>query len=120
MKLKANLVGGEGTTGEARPFDRALALFVPLFARAVLVVEGEDILGAARHVCDDESDARVKFARMPFDLGEHATRLRPVSGLLGSWHGTAAHGLMGDRSGASADSRCAPARRGSPEDGSHI
>jgi hypothetical protein len=32
-------------------------LFDPLFARAALVVEGDDILGASRHVGDDEADA---------------------------------------------------------------
>jgi hypothetical protein len=28
-----------------------------LFARAALVVEGDDVLGASRHVGDDEADA---------------------------------------------------------------
>ena len=83
MKLEANGIGGEGTAGKPSPLDRALALIDPLFARAALVVEGDDILGAARHVGDDESDARIKFAGMPFDLGDHATRLRPASGLIG-------------------------------------
>lgn len=80
MKPEANRVGGEGPTGKPRPFDRALALFDPLLARAALVVEGDDILGAPRHVGDDEADARIKLARMPLDLGDDPTRLRPACG----------------------------------------
>ena len=34
----------------------------PLFVRATLVVEGDDILGRSRHVGDDEADTRIKFA----------------------------------------------------------
>ena len=63
--------------------DRALAFLDPLFARAALVVEGDDVLARSRHVGDDEADARVEFARMPFHLGDDATRLRPGSGLMG-------------------------------------
>ena len=37
MKLKTNRVGGERATGQPRPFDRSLALFDPLLARAALV-----------------------------------------------------------------------------------
>jgi hypothetical protein len=68
---------------EPRPFDRAFALFDPLLARATLVIEGYDILGGPRHVRHDESDARIEFARMPFDLGDDPARLRPASGLIG-------------------------------------
>ena len=76
VKLKANGVGGERTAGKPRPSNRALALFDPLFAGAAFVVERDDILGRPRHVGDDEADARIKFARMPLDLGDHAARLR--------------------------------------------
>jgi hypothetical protein len=79
-KLKANRVGGVRAAGNLRPFDRALALFDPLLARAALVVEGEDVIGAARHIGDDESDARIKLARMPLDLGDDPARLRPACG----------------------------------------
>ena len=41
----------------------ALALFDPLFARATLVVEGDDIFGGPSHVGHDEADTRIKFAR---------------------------------------------------------
>jgi hypothetical protein len=51
-----------------RPLDRALAFLDPLLACSALVVEGDDILGGAYHVRHDEADARIKFARMPFDL----------------------------------------------------
>jgi hypothetical protein len=39
-----------------------------MLACAALVVEGDDILRGARHVGHDEADARVEFARTPFDL----------------------------------------------------
>jgi hypothetical protein len=44
VKLKADGVGGESAARQPRPFDRALALFDPLFRRAALVVEGDDAL----------------------------------------------------------------------------
>jgi hypothetical protein len=84
MKLKADGVGGERAARKPRPLDRSLALLDPLLASPALVVERHDIRGRPRHVGDDETDARVKFARMPFDLGDDAARLRPGSGLMGS------------------------------------
>jgi hypothetical protein len=78
MKLKADGIGGERAAGKPRPFDRALALLDPLLARAALVVEANDVLGRPRHVGHDKPDARVEFARMPFDLGDDATRLVQV------------------------------------------
>src|SRR5271166_4387148 len=83
MKLEPHSVGGERAAREPRPSDRSLALLDPLLARPTLVVEGDDIRGRPRHVGDDEADARVKFARMPFDLGDDATLLRPASRLIG-------------------------------------
>jgi len=76
VKLKADGVGGERAAREPSPSDRSLGLLDPLLAGPALVVEGDD-------VGDDEADARVKFARMPLDLGDDPTRLRPGSGLMG-------------------------------------
>jgi hypothetical protein len=56
-----------------------------MLACAALVVEGDDILRGARHVNHDEADARVEFARTPFDLcddqpySEVAKRLKKPS-----------------------------------------
>ena len=61
-----------------RPFDRARALFDPLFPDAELVIEADDILGWPRHVGDDEADARVKCARAPVDLGDVRTDRRSL------------------------------------------
>jgi len=61
----------------------AFAFFDPLLARPALVVEGDDVFSAARHVGHDEADARIEFAGMPFDLGDDTARLRPASGLIG-------------------------------------
>ena len=44
-------------------------LFDPLLARPAFVVEGDDPLGGAAHVGDDEAGARNKLARMPLDFG---------------------------------------------------
>jgi hypothetical protein len=54
-----------------------------LLAGAALVVKGDDVLGGPRHVRDDEADARIKFAWMPFDLGNDAARPCPASRLIG-------------------------------------
>src|ERR1700730_11901850 len=54
----------------------------PLLARPALVVEGDDIFGRPRHVGDDEADAWIEIARMPFDLGDDPAWLRPASGLI--------------------------------------
>ena len=43
-------------------------LFDSFLAGPVLVRKGDDILGGASHVGDNEANARVKFAWMPFDL----------------------------------------------------
>ena len=32
----------------------------------------------AAHVCHDETDAGIKLAGMPLDLGDHSARLRPA------------------------------------------
>jgi hypothetical protein len=48
-----------------------------------LVVESYDALGRAAHVGDYKADARIEFARMPFDLGDDPARLRPAPGLIG-------------------------------------
>jgi hypothetical protein len=85
MKLKADGVGGERAARKPRPSDRSLALLDPLLASPALIVEGDDIRGRPRHVGDDEAYARVEFARMPFDLGDNATRPRPGSGLMGEF-----------------------------------
>ena len=71
VELKAHRVGGEGAARQAGPLDRVLAFLDIdiLLARAALVVEGDDALGRARQVGDDETDARLQLARMPLDLG---------------------------------------------------
>src|SRR5690349_6134627 len=65
-----------------RPLDRVLAFLNVLLARAALVVEGDDALGRARQIANDEADAWVQLARMPLDLGHDMARfvpaLRPV------------------------------------------
>ena len=78
MELKAHRVGGEGAARQAGPFDRVLAFLDVLLAGAALVLEDDDALGRARQVGDDETDARVQLARMPFDLGHDVARLIPA------------------------------------------
>src|ERR1700730_17384365 len=50
---------------------------------ATLVVEGDDIFGGPSHVGHDEADTRIKFARMPFDLGDDPAGFCPTSRLIG-------------------------------------
>ena len=38
---------------------------------------------SSRHVGGDEADAWIEFTWMPFYLGDHPTRLRPASSLIG-------------------------------------
>src|SRR5262245_34695559 len=78
MKLEPHGVGRERPARQPCPLDRALAFLDPLFARPALVVEGDDPLGWARQVGDDETDARIKLAGMPFDFGDHPARLGPA------------------------------------------
>src|SRR5262249_36781600 len=58
MKLEPHGVGRERPARQPCPLDRALAFLDPLFARPALIVEGDDPLGWARQVGDDETDAR--------------------------------------------------------------
>ena len=48
-----------------------------------MIVEGDNPLGRARQVGDDESDAGIEFTRVPLDLGNDAARglpaLRPIA-----------------------------------------
>src|SRR5271170_1155793 len=82
MELEAYRVGRESSARQPRPLDRVLAFLDVLLARAALVVEGDDALGRARQIGDDEPDARVQLARMPFDLGHDVAgpvpALRPI------------------------------------------
>ena len=82
MKLEPHGVGRERPARQPCPLDRALAFLDPLFARPTLIVESDDPLGWARQVGDDETDARIKLAGMPFDFGDHPARLGPGCGLI--------------------------------------
>src|SRR5262249_15549963 len=66
-----------------RPLDRVLPFLDPLLRRPAPVVEGDDPLGGAAEVRDDEAHAGVQLARMPLDLRDDPTRstpaLRPVA-----------------------------------------
>jgi hypothetical protein len=79
MKLKPHRVGRERSGRQSRPIDRAFALLDPLLARPALVVESNDALGRAAHVRHNKADARIQFARMPFDLGDYPARPGPAS-----------------------------------------
>jgi hypothetical protein len=61
-KLKPNGIGSERLARQPRPLDRAPAFLDPLLGRAALIVEGDNPLGRAGQVGDDEADARNKLA----------------------------------------------------------
>ena len=83
MKLKTHGVGVEGPARKPCPFDRPLAFLDELLACAALVVEGDDVLGAPRHIRHDKADTRIEFARVPLHLGDDTARSRPASGPIG-------------------------------------
>jgi hypothetical protein len=82
MELEAGGIGGEGPASQPRPLDRVLALLDVLLAGAALVVEGDNPLGRARQIGDDEANARVQLARMPFDLCHDVAGLVPALRLI--------------------------------------
>src|SRR5262245_50727224 len=57
MKLEPHGVGRERSARQPCPLDRAPSL-IHLFACPALLVEGDDPVGQARQVGDDETDAR--------------------------------------------------------------
>lgn len=69
MKLEPHRVAPHGATRQPGPFDRVLALLDVLLRRAALVLKHHVPVSTAREVGDDGADARIKLARMPFDLG---------------------------------------------------
>jgi hypothetical protein len=68
VKLKPHGIGSERLARQPRPLDRALAFLDPLLAGAALIEEDDNPLGRAGQVGDDEADARIKLARMPFPI----------------------------------------------------
>jgi len=72
MKLEPDLVVAELAARQPGPLDGVLAFLDPLLRRTPLIVEGRYPLGGAAQVGDDEADAGIQFARMPFDLGNDA------------------------------------------------
>ena len=91
MKLEPNLVVAELPARQPRPFDRVLAFLDKLFRFASLIVEGDDPLCRVAQVGDDEADTRNQFAGMPFDLGDDAAFLSPLSGLIAEAGARAPH-----------------------------
>jgi len=53
-----------------------------LLRRAALVVEGDNALGRACQVGDDEADPRIKLAWMPLDFRHHSAGLLPALRLV--------------------------------------
>jgi hypothetical protein len=74
----------------------ALALFDPLLAGAVPVVEGDNVFRRSRQVGDDAADAGIEFTGMPLDLGNHTGRCLPACRLI-TEVGVVAANLMGGR-----------------------
>ncbi len=65
-----------------RPFDRVLAFLDPLFRRAPVIIESDDPFSGTAQVSHDEADTGVKFAGVPFDLGNDTAFLVPRSDLI--------------------------------------
>ncbi len=82
VKLEPSLVVAKLAARQPRPLDGVLAFLDPLLRGAALIVEGHHPFRWSAQVGDDEADAGVQFARMPFDLGDHTTFLVPRTGLI--------------------------------------
>ena len=100
VKLKPHGIGSERPARQPRPLDRALAFLDPLLGRAAPIVEGENPLGRAEQVGDDEADARNKLARMPLDFGDNPAWLGPAFGLIGKIGVEPPHMVRGSPDGA--------------------
>ena len=98
VQLKTHRIGGERAARQSRPLDRVLAFFDPLLARPALVVEGDDPLHRSRQVGDNETDAGIKLAGMPLDLGNDGESCDPRSRCMGckihgAWYRTHADAI---------------------------
>ncbi len=69
VKLEPDGVVAEPAARQPRPPDGVLAFFDILLRFTPLIVERHHPLGGAGQVGDDETDAGIQLARMPFDLG---------------------------------------------------
>ena len=91
VKLETDSIVGELATGQSCPPDGVLAFLDVLLRRAPLIVEDDNPLGGTGEVGDDEADTWIKFARMPFDLGDDAARLGPTGGPIAEVRVASAH-----------------------------
>ena len=78
VKLEAHCVVPEGPAGQARPAERVLAFFDPLFRRATAVVELDLALGRPAQVGDDEADAGIQLTLVPL-IDADAAKLPPLA-----------------------------------------
>ncbi len=78
VKLEPNLVVA---ARQAAPFDGVLAFLDVPPCRCAVMAKRHHPFGRPRQVGDDEANARIRFARMPFDPDHHAAALRPACGL---------------------------------------
>ena len=79
MHLQPDGVVAEAAARQARPLAGVLALLDVLLRCAAPIVEGHHPLSGAAQVGDDEPDARIQLAGMPFHLGNDPVgRLSPV------------------------------------------
>ena len=82
VQLEPHGVVAERMAGQARPAERVLAFLDPLLGGAAAVVELDRPTVGSGQVGDDEADARIEFALMPFHFRNHPTRSRPTFRLV--------------------------------------
>ena len=71
VKQETDRVRGKHSARRAVPIDSLLALLDPLLAGAALIVEGDDPQGLTAQIGDDEANAGIKLAGVPYDIGNH-------------------------------------------------
>src|SRR3546814_142701 len=72
-ELEAHGVVPEGPVGQARPAERVLAFFDPLFRGTTAVLELDHAPGRPAQVGDDEADAGIQLTLLPLESGHRAT-----------------------------------------------
>src|SRR3546814_17621220 len=79
-ELEAHGVVPEGPVGQARPAERVLAFFDPLFRGTTAVLELDHAPGRPAQDGVDEADAGIQVALQPLDSGHSAACTHPTLG----------------------------------------
>ena len=77
-----HLIRDKSLAGQPSPVQGVLAFLDPLLGHTASVVKVNHAWGLCAHIGHNETDSRIEFALMPFDLGDDPTRTVPTGGLI--------------------------------------